>query len=479
MLAPRRAVGLLLLLLLGQAAGGGGRDRSPWRGQRTCSALSPPGCPPASCAGRIGAALRSCSASGGGVVRLAPGVFHLNDSAVPPGQPMVALTGLANVSLVGSADATARTTLLIHGYRTGMQLTAGRGVTLAHLELEMARYPYTYGTATSVANTSFELVFDSALYPLQAPGRAAWQYEASSIMGFNAAEWRMASDPVVDLQGSFALAPGAAANRLVVSGAGALAGIADGGSYVLRHAQLGCGGFCFASCTGVLLSHVDVWAAAGVAFWFGSSRSIELQSVGVRRRPGRPMSSIADASHFDSCGGEVLLERNHFEGQGDDGINVHSSLHEVRAISANTAGRFWLGSKPSAGPATMTPLTLGGRYAFRNRRTWALEATATLLAVAVRNSTAGLPTQVADFDFPCAAAAAQVTPFALLSDMGAQPSSVTVRGGYFGANRARGALLKSSNTLVEDTVFNHTAAHCVQAYPDGCWWFEGNTFRTS
>ena len=123
----------------------------------------------------------------------------------------------------------------------------------------MARYPYTYGTATSVANTSFELVFDPALYPLQAPGRAAWQYEASSIMGFNAAEWRMASDPVVDLQGSFALAPGAAANRLVVSGAGALAGIADGGSYVLRHAQLGCGGFCFASCTNVLLSHVDVW----------------------------------------------------------------------------------------------------------------------------------------------------------------------------------------------------------------------------
>ena len=95
------------------------------------------------------------------------------------------------------------------------------------------------------------------------------------------------------------------------------------------------------------------------------------------------MSSIADASHFDSCGGEVLLERNHFEGQGDDGINVHSSLHEVRAIDPNT-GRFWLGSKPSAGPATMTPLTLGGRYAFRNRRTWALEATATLLAVAVR-----------------------------------------------------------------------------------------------
>ena len=466
-------------------AGGSG---SRWA---KCQSLTPLACTPGKCASVIAAALRQCSDAGGGVVRLAGGIYHLNDSSVSSGAPMIALSNVSNVSIVGSADQLRPSLLLIHGSQTGFQLSAAHAITLEHLELDMARYPYTFGTATAVTATSFELEYDSAQYPFASQEEAPWQYEASSVMGFDTHFQRMANDPVVDLQGSFPLTPvdsrTAAAsnnNRIVVHGAGAPEGIAPGRSFVLRHRQLGCGGFCFASCSDVRLRHVKVWTAAGVALWFGYSRNITLEHVEVRRRQGRPMSSIADASHFDSCGGQVLIESNHFEGQGDDGMNVHSTMHEVRAIDPAVHGRFWLGSKPSAGPAVLSPLTVGASYTFRNRTTWAIEATARLRAVSVQNSTnatsagrvpIGVPQQVADFAFT-RGDAARVSQFAMLSDLSTEPNSVVVRNGYFGSNRARGALLKSSNTLVEGTVFNHTAAHCIQADPDGCWWFEGDAF---
>eukprot|EP01052_Picozoa_sp_SAG31_P011806 SAG31_NODE_678_length_12892_cov_5.458063_1_plen_769_part_00 len=451
---------------------------------RSCGSLSPAICQPSSCGEVVATALRSCSSSGGGVVRMLAGTYHLNDTAVPYGQPMISLRNISDVALEGSSNGS-RSILMIHGYRTGVQFIAASRISLRSLDLEMARYPYTFGTATEpISNSSFELEVDPALYPFRAPsGASHWQYEASSIMGFDRKSWRMASDPIVDLQGVYPIhASTAGRTRIVVSGAGLLEGVEAGRSYVLRHAQLGCGGFCFASCNSVLLNDVNVWTAAGVAYWFGSSRDITLQTVRVRRRPGRPMSSIADASHFDSCGGALLVVGNRFEGQGDDGMNVHSSVHEVRSKDPHVVGRLWLGSKPSAGPAALTPLTVGGRYKFRKRKTFEVEATAILRAVSVANGStpngAVVPTQVADFDFASAAAAARVSPFSLLADMSAEPTSVIVRGGYFGSNRARGALLKSSNTVVEDTIFDHTAAHCVQAYPDGCYWFEGDAFNS-
>ena len=126
----------------------------------------------------------------------------------------------------------------------------------------------------------------------------------------------------------------------------------------------------------------------------------------------------------------VHLEAVHFEGQGDDGSNVHGMFHDVRQLHAaisprcsralsgcwpvqadparcqiceghnqqdlrragcternivdfcEGAGRlsnitspgatstFELGSRPAGGTSVMN---LGGRYEFRNRDTWAIE----------------------------------------------------------------------------------------------------------
>jgi hypothetical protein len=51
--------------------------------------------------------------------------------------------------------------------------------------------------------------------------------------------------------------------------------------------------------------------------------NIELSGVAVAKKAGRPMSITADAVHFSSCAGAIVIRDSLFEGQGDDGLNVH------------------------------------------------------------------------------------------------------------------------------------------------------------
>lgn len=62
-----------------------------------------------------------------------------------------------------------------------------------------------------------------------------------------------------------------------------------------------------------------------------------------------------------------------------------------------------------------------------------------------------------------------ISKFALLTDISLEPS-VTIESSYFGNNRARGTLIKTSNVVVKDSVYNSTSDHCILAFPDGCYW---------
>ena len=64
----------------------------------------------------------------------------------------------------------------------------------------------------------------------------------------------------------------------------------------------------------------------------------------------------------------------------------------------------------------------------------------------------------------------KISKFALLTDISLEPS-VLIESSYFGNNRARGTLIKSSNVIVKDSVYNATSDHCILAFPDGCYWY--------
>lgn len=190
-----------------------------------------------------------------------------------------------------------------------------------------------------------------------------------------------------------------------------------------------------------------------MGFYFGDCTDITLRNTKIIRRPGLPMSITADASHFSQCMGLVQLQHCHFEGQGDDGLNIHGVFHDVRSLDSAT-GTFMLGSRPAGG---VSELNVGERYQFRNRSTWAVEDEATLTSVKMVNNLQ----QAAFSDF--AHGGSGISRFALLANVQRQPA-VHVAYNYFGNNRARGSLIKTSNVLVEGNFYDHPAGIFSSAF---------------
>lgn len=164
-----------------------------------CASLAATDCPPATCGATIAAAMRACSRQAGGTVVLGPGIFHLNDTLVTEMAPLITLSNIRGVALVGSSGSNrtnqGTTQLLIYGARAGFALDNVQQVRFADFEIDMVRLPYTYGRCTAVTANSFTITFDPAVYPFASPV-PAYLTKIMSIMEFDPLTWRMAQDPI-------------------------------------------------------------------------------------------------------------------------------------------------------------------------------------------------------------------------------------------------------------------------------------------
>ena len=78
-----------------------------------------------------------------------------------------------------------------------------------------------------------------------------------------------------------------------------------------------------------LLKDVTIHSQPGMGVLGFDSQDITLQGVKVVPREGKRFSTNTDASHFAACGGSIRIEDCTFQGQGDDGINVHGYYHDI------------------------------------------------------------------------------------------------------------------------------------------------------
>lgn len=309
-----------------------------------CGGVVPLSCAAtASCAVQITQAVMRCSQSGGGTVHLAAGTYHLNDTGAAFGQfaPMLQLGGVHNVVLAGhpgaayassgyqqpNADPSA-TTLLIHGLRGGVLLQDSSGVTFSGLQVDMARMPYTYGRCTAATGSTMTVQFDSTAYPYDADSvtRNPWLMQVTDVNLFDTFNWRIGEGSTIAaslLHEDFFAVHLDAPGQLTLQGIGLSQGIVVGSDYLLRNTYYGAGGFRLSNCTCTDISNVTLWTVAGMGFMVAESSDTSLTDVAVTRRPGRPLSGCADASHFDETSGYIRMLRFRADGQGDDGLNVH------------------------------------------------------------------------------------------------------------------------------------------------------------
>ncbi len=77
------------------------------------------------------------------------------------------------------------------------------------------------------------------------------------------------------------------------------------------------------------LRDVTIHSQPGMGVLGWDSRDITLEGVRVVPREGKRFSTNTDATHFAACGGLLKVEGCTFQGQGDDGVNVHGYYHDI------------------------------------------------------------------------------------------------------------------------------------------------------
>jgi hypothetical protein len=125
----------------------------------------------------------------------------------------------------------------------------------------------------------------------------------------------------------------------------------------------------------VVFDNVVVHHALGMGFLFERSDTIKILNSGVYLRDGaqRLITTIADATHFANCKGEVLIENSRFENMLDDGTNVHGTYAIVDDVVdektvrikfghfeqtgfefANVGDEVWFIHQPNVGRASVS-----------------------------------------------------------------------------------------------------------------------------
>ena len=84
----------------------------------------------------------------------------------------------------------------------------------------------------------------------------------------------------------------------------------------------------------IVLEGITIHHALGMGFLFERTENIKILKSGiyVRKESDRMVSTIADATHFCNCKGDILIEDCQFQHMLDDGTNVHGTYVEVSKI---------------------------------------------------------------------------------------------------------------------------------------------------
>ncbi|WP_215438637.1 alpha-1,3-galactosidase-related protein [Zobellia russellii] len=89
----------------------------------------------------------------------------------------------------------------------------------------------------------------------------------------------------------------------------------------------------------VHLEDITIHHALGMGFLFERTENITISNSGIYVRDGsdRVVSTIADATHFANCKGDILIEDSTFKHMLDDGTNVHGTYVVVdKVLDDNT-----------------------------------------------------------------------------------------------------------------------------------------------
>ncbi len=216
--------------------------------------------------------------------------------------------------------------------------------------------------------------------------------------------------------------------------------------------------------SGVTVSNVNVFSAIGMGFLAQKSAAIHLDGFRVKLGSDttRYVTSAADAVHFSSCRGSLVIENGSYENMLDDGINVHGTYLRIAArVAPSTLLLEWT-----------HPQTYGFTFAALREHIQFVKPTTLIgYGLGVVKTVRSIDDQHVEITF-ANNLPVDVQVNDAVDNIDWQPS-VIYRNNIVRHNRSRGSIFKTTKgVLVEGNTFDHLSGPAVLLIADAVDWFE-------
>lgn len=208
------------------------------------------------------------------------------------------------------------------------------------------------------------------------------------------------------------------------------------------------------------IKDVTVRAHAGMGLTAFHSKDILLERFSVRPSAGEHFSTNTDATHFSSCRGRLTLDGCLFEGQGDDGINVHTYYYTVVENYGSGAKLKVMAPTWTHTQKTDCPLP-GDRLELIDRESLAPLSSYRVISSSVNEACRSCTVEI-DGSLP------EDMSVYYLADPDETPD-VTIKNSVFRDHFARAMLIKSRRCLIENCLVENVFELAVKAAPEWSW----------
>lgn len=208
--------------------------------------------------------------------------------------------------------------LTFHGLIQPFGLINCKNVILKNFILDWKRMPYSIGRVTKIYGENIEIdIFKD--YPVSG-GEPVWclcDYDPVTRRMTDA--WTYGSTTPMEY-----ISPG-----LVRIKDSCAAKIKSGNWLIMQHIGLYRPGIHILDCEDIHLEGITMYSVPGMGIIGHRSCDISIRNLFVKPAEGMFRSVNRDATHFISCSGTIDFENCHFEGMGDDAVNVHGFYYDI------------------------------------------------------------------------------------------------------------------------------------------------------
>ena len=224
----------------------------------------------------------------------------------------------------------------------------------------------------------------------------------------------------------------------------------------------------------ISFENLTIYQAPGMGFaFYQPGRGARISGCKIMRNPNDPLQAItmsSDGAHFTNSLGDIIFENNDFSYQGDDGLNLTSTVNPVQTAPVVDASKN----------ASVQVRYAGERYAagdvigfFNNDMSMIGSARLVSALISSDGASATL-----SFDSTSSSVMPYVTPWSggsapafqsMVSDLTLSSNRYVVRGNDLHDNRARGALLQAGNGRVQNNRFRNQTLNSVYLAASAFW----------